>query len=103
MLDSLVRVSRRVLKVPKAVASPTGIIILLASPRTPSTNSWQGPVTALDPHSRETLAALATGRTQFVCLRPDTLRVPPGSRSGERRSAPRNAVKRTRDRLPTVP
>lgn len=60
MLDSLVRVSRRVLRVPKAVASPTGIGPRrghLAATRTfaglskvsRTTNSGPGPVTAPGP------------------------------------------------------
>lgn len=61
MLDSLVRVSRRVLRVPKAVASPTGIRPPTGPPRgaggtfaglskvSRATNSGPGPVTALGP------------------------------------------------------
>lgn len=128
MLDSLVRVSRRVLRVPKAVASPTGIRPPYGPPRgaggtfaglskvSRATNSGPGPVTALGPcdtsvyrgarlrrprrmplrrrracpRDRRDPVAGARGRgmrcarARVKGLRPDTLRVPPGSRPGDR-------------------
>ncbi len=66
MLDSLVRVSRRVLRVPKAVASPTGIGARERPVRRPvkglpSANSGPGPGTALGPYHRATVALACDG------------------------------------------
>lgn len=49
----------------------------------PSANSGPEPGTALGPCLRVAWRALATGLTQMRDLRPDTVRVPPGSRPGE--------------------
>lgn len=61
MLDSLVRVSRRVLKVPKAIASQTGVYRSLSE--STAANSRRGPVPALGP-TFGLAAALAAGRTR---------------------------------------
>ena len=106
MLDSLVRVSRRVLRVPKAVASPTGIGPPRANARgtfvgrseviRSYTNSGPGPVTALGPLAsvyhgarlrrprRKKRARSPRERGERRELRPNTMRVPPGSRPGDR-------------------
>lgn len=101
MLDSLVRVSRRVLRVPKAVASPTGIG--LATPesardvRKASRRSTldtcganaPGSGTALSPLPPNLTVARARLLLDAPLVRPDTVRVPPGSRSGDRGFAAR--------------
>lgn len=108
MLDSLVRVSRRVLRVPKAVASPTGI-----GPRRAVTRPWgrerSQACRRCEPYDQQRARtgdgarsvnlrvpwrALATFSTHGALealescikqhMRPDTLRVPPGSRPGDR-------------------
>ena len=82
MLDSLVRVSRRVLRVPKSIASPTGNLRF----------SWPCPGTALGPYLRvrtdRTCGGM--GANTFVRMdrfRPDTVSVPSCSQPGDRGSA----------------
>lgn len=62
MLDSLVRVSRRVLKLPKAIASQIGVSYEVY-PRSPTTNSRTGTESALGPIAALASNVLVVGRT----------------------------------------
>lgn len=72
MLDSLVRVSRRVLKVPKAIASPTGFCFSTAGSVRGHRRQQQagsGVGTRSDVHGTPS-GALATGRTRSFIAAP---------------------------------
>lgn len=90
MLDSLVRVSRRVLRVPKAVASLTGNSKLGQSEDTACKQLTRLGVGARSVPSEGILIELAAGLTHIHSkmdwLRPDTVRVPSRSRPGDRGS-----------------
>lgn len=81
MLDSLVRVSRRVLKVPKATASLTGVIGLC--PRTPQQTATTGPAPALGPEHRFTV--YARRRLDAYNAAPRHLCIPSSGRAGSDR------------------
>ena len=101
MLDSLVRVSRRVLRVPKSIASPTGNLRF----------SWPCPGTALGPYLRVRTDRACGGMNSYTIVRmdwllPDTVSVHSCRRPGDRRyvgctDTKRQAPTRTVDRHTT--